>query len=59
MNIPSVPVLRAFIEVARCNSFTRAADTLCLTQSAVSKQVQALEEQLGCRLFVRSGKLLR
>jgi len=58
MNIPSVPVLRAFIEVARCNSFTRAADTLCLTQSAVSKQVQALEEQLGCRLFVRSGKLL-
>lgn len=58
MNIPSIPVLRAFIEVARCNSFTRAADTLCLTQSAVSKQVQTLEEQLGCRLFVRSGKTL-
>ena len=59
MSIPSTSTLRTFVEVARCQSFTRAAETLCLSQSAVSKQIQSLEEQVGARLFVRGDKALR
>lgn len=58
MSHPSTSTLRTFVEVARCQSFTRAAETLCLTQSAVSKQIQSLEEQVGARLFVRRDKSL-
>lgn len=50
--------LRVFIEVARSGSFTRAADTLCVSQSAISKRIQSLEEQLGLELFIRTGKRL-
>lgn len=50
----STACLRAFVETARWQSFTRAAETLCLTQSAVSKQVQLLEQQVGVRLLRRA-----
>jgi LysR family glycine cleavage system transcriptional activator len=50
----SISTLRAFLEVSRFQSFTRAAETLCLTQSAVSKQVQMLEQHLGFALFHRT-----
>jgi LysR family glycine cleavage system transcriptional activator len=46
-------MLRIFESTARHLSFTRAGDELCLTQSAVSKQIKALEDQLGRMLFVR------
>jgi LysR family transcriptional regulator, glycine cleavage system transcriptional activator len=45
--------LRAFEAVARQLSFTRAADELALTQSAVSHQIRTLEDHLGARLFER------
>ena len=48
--------LRAFVSLARHASFTVAARELCLTQSAVSHSMRALEEDLGCRLFDRMGK---
>ena len=48
--------LRAFVSLARHGSFTIAARELCLTQSAVSHSMRALEEDLGCRLFDRMGK---
>jgi len=54
----SLSSLRAFVEVARSRSFTRAAETLCLTQSAVSKQIQALESAVGFRLFERTRGVL-
>lgn len=47
--------LRTFEAVARTGSFGRAADVLCVTQSAVSHQVRALEAWLGGPLFARSG----
>lgn len=50
--------LLAFESAATLGSFTRAADRLSLTQSAVSKQVQALERHLGRRLFERRGKAI-
>jgi DNA-binding transcriptional LysR family regulator len=48
--------LKAFLAVAQDGSFSRAAEKLYLTQPAVSKQIQALEEGLGMRLFDRVGR---
>ncbi len=48
--------LQAFLAVAECDSFSRAAERLHLTQPAVSKRIQALERALGCPLFDRVGK---
>lgn len=48
--------LQAFLAVADCQSFSRAAERLHLTQPAVSKRVQALETALECRLFDRAGR---
>src|SRR6187399_2164495 len=48
--------LRVFAAVAEHLSFTRAAETLFLTQSAVSHQVAALERQLDTQLFERRGR---
>lgn len=49
-------LLLAFEAAARHESYTRAAMELSLTQSAVSRQVQALEQQLGLTLFRREGR---
>ena len=48
--------LSAFVTVAEQGSFSAAADRLYLTQSAVSKRVAQLEDQLGNRLFDRIGR---
>ena len=45
-----------FVEVARCESFSKAAERLFVSQSAVSHQVRLLEELLGADLFVRRGR---
>jgi LysR family transcriptional regulator, glycine cleavage system transcriptional activator len=52
-SLPPLATLRTFEAVARQLSFTRAADELALTQSAVSHQIRALEEHLGVSLFER------
>lgn len=54
--IPDLAVLQAFEAAARHGNFTKAAGELNLTQSAVSRQVKALEEQLGVLLFERVRK---
>lgn len=48
--------LRAFTVLARRGSFTAAGRELHLTQSAVSHAIKALENELGCQLFLRQGK---
>jgi DNA-binding transcriptional LysR family regulator len=48
--------LGAFVEVVRRGGFSRASETLHLTQSAVSKAVKAIEEELGQPLLVRLGR---
>jgi LysR family glycine cleavage system transcriptional activator len=50
---PQLNALRSFEVAARHQSFTRAADELCVTQGAVSHQVKALEAELGLKLFNR------
>jgi LysR family glycine cleavage system transcriptional activator len=54
--LPPLSALRPFEAAARLESFSRAADELHLTHGAVSHQVRALEEHLGCALFARHGK---
>jgi DNA-binding transcriptional LysR family regulator len=48
--------LKSFVTVAECLSFSRGAERLGLSQSALSRQVQALEEELKVRLFDRLGR---
>ncbi|NVO24740.1 LysR family transcriptional regulator [Donghicola mangrovi] len=48
--------LQAFIEVARDNSFTKAAARLGLAQSSLSRTIRDLEESLGVRLFSRTTR---
>jgi len=56
--LPPLDLLRGFEAAARHLSFTRAATELFLTQSAVSRQIQSLEEFLGVALFERRHKAL-
>jgi DNA-binding transcriptional LysR family regulator len=56
---PSLVELHAFLAVAGCGSFRRAAEHLCVTQAAVSRAVLRLEEQLGVDVLVRSGAGVR
>ncbi len=48
--------LQAFIEVARKESFSKASDTLFITQPAISKRIAALEEDLDTKLFNRISR---
>jgi DNA-binding transcriptional LysR family regulator len=57
LRVPSLVELHAFLAVCRVGSFRQAAEDLCVTQAAVSRAVQRLEEHLGgCRLFDRSSQ---
>ena len=56
--LPPLDLLRGFEAAARHLSFTRAAAELFLTQSAVSRQIQALEAFVGVELFHRRHKAL-
>lgn len=56
--IPSLSALQAFDAAARLLSFTRAGEELSLTQSAVSRQIQSLEDAIGTPLFDRTGNRL-
>ncbi|WP_397474022.1 LysR substrate-binding domain-containing protein [Pusillimonas sp.] len=51
--IPNLGALQAFEATARLGSFSRAAEELSLTHSAVFRQVASLEERLGVQLFTR------
>ena len=58
LRLPPIDPLRGFVCAARHLSFTLAADELCLSQSAISRQVQTLESALGVKLFVRGTRSL-
>jgi LysR family glycine cleavage system transcriptional activator len=54
--LPSLNALRCFEAAARSGSFSRAADELNVTQSAVSHQIRQLEQWFGLTLFDRQGR---
>jgi LysR family glycine cleavage system transcriptional activator len=58
MDLPPLNALRSFEAAARQLSFTRAAQELHVTQTAVSHQMRLLEEHLGVRLFLRLPRRL-
>jgi DNA-binding transcriptional LysR family regulator len=55
----STPLLRVFVEVARLGSFTAAGSELGYTQSAISRQISALEDEAGTALFDRLPRGVR
>jgi DNA-binding transcriptional LysR family regulator len=57
--IPSLDDLRAFETTARLGSVRLAADSLALTHGAVSRRITKLSEDLGFKLFEKSGRGLR
>jgi LysR family glycine cleavage system transcriptional activator len=58
-HVPSLQALQALVEVADSGSFTQAAHKLCLTQSAVSRQIQQLEHHFVVPMFIRSSRSIR
>ena len=56
--LPSLNALRAFEAVVRLGGASRAADALHVTHGAISRQLRALEEDMGMRLFRREGRSL-
>jgi DNA-binding transcriptional LysR family regulator len=55
-SLPSLNALRAFEAAARLESVSRAGDELHVTHGAVSRQIRALEAELGVVLFTREGR---
>jgi len=58
-HIPSTQALIAFDAVARHGSFRRAAEELCITDSAISHRIRELERKLGAQLFERTTRSAR
>src|SRR5258706_8791626 len=54
---PPFNVLQSLLVVARCGNFTAASQQLFLSQSAVSRHIQQIEEYFGCALFVRHTRM--
>ncbi|HWV10942.1 LysR family transcriptional regulator [Pseudomonas sp.] len=59
LKMPSLRAVKCFVAAARHESFTRAAETLCVTQAAISRQIRELEEHLGTALFERVGRSVK
>lgn len=57
--LPPLNALKAFEAAARLQSFSRAAEELCVTQGAVSRHIKILEESLDTKLFRRSHRQVR
>ena len=51
--------LRSFVAVAEELNFRRAAERLYITQPALTRQIQTLERLIGCRLLIRSTRMVR
>ncbi|QCR37808.1 transcriptional regulator [Nissabacter sp. SGAir0207] len=58
VKMPSFKGLKAFESAARHMSFTKAAEELNVTQTAISHQIRRLEEELGIKLFLRQKNAL-
>ena len=49
-------VLQSFLTVAECGSFSKAAERLFISSTAVMKQINGLEEEIGVKLFARTNR---
>ena len=55
VKMPSLRAVRSFVAAAKYQNFTRAAESLCVTQAAISRQIRELEAHLEVPLFSRVG----
>jgi DNA-binding transcriptional LysR family regulator len=56
VKMPSLRAVKSFVAAAKYQNFTRAAEALCVTQAAISRQIRDLEASLEVTLFKRSGR---
>ncbi|MFT5721766.1 MAG: LysR family glycine cleavage system transcriptional activator [Motiliproteus sp.] len=56
VKMPSLRAVKSFVAAAKYQNFTRAAEALCVTQAAISRQIRELEAGLGVALFKRTGR---
>ncbi|WP_290703067.1 LysR family transcriptional regulator [Amphritea sp.] len=56
VKMPSLRAVKSFVAAAKYQNFTRAAEALCVTQAAISRQIRELEASLGVVLFKRAGR---
>ncbi|WP_312932430.1 LysR family transcriptional regulator [Pseudomonas sp.] len=56
LRMPSLRAVKAFVAAAKYKSFTRAAEALCVSQAAISRQIRELELFLDAPLFMRAGR---
>ena len=56
VRMPSLRAVKSFVAAAKYQNFTRAAEALCVTQAAISRQIRELEAHLGVALFKRTGR---
>ncbi len=56
LKMPSLRALKSFVAAAKYQSFTRAAEALCVSQAAISRQIRELEAYLEVELFKRVGR---
>lgn len=56
LKMPSLKAVKSFVAAAKYQSFTRAAEALCVTQAAISRQIRELETYLEVELFKRVGR---
>ncbi|MCY1265601.1 Glycine cleavage system transcriptional activator [compost metagenome] len=56
IKMPSLRAVKSFVAAAKYQNFTRAAEALCVTQAAISRQIRELETYLGAELFKRVGR---
>lgn len=56
LKMPSLRAVKSFVAAAKYQNFTRAAEALCVTQAAISRQIRELESALGVELFRRTGR---
>lgn len=55
----TIAQMKYFITVAKCQSFTKAAEILFVTQPALSRQVNAMEKELNMQLFIRTTRQVK
>lgn len=56
IKMPSLRAVRSFVAAAKYLNFTRAAESLCVSQAAISRQIRELEAYMGVELFKRVGR---
>lgn len=56
VKMPSLRAVKSFVAAAKYQNFTRAAEALCVTQAAISRQIRELESALEVKLFRRAGR---